>query len=195
MIDFTITENDSNSFEKAMSDAMGSPLDHFDRELIKIRTGRANVNMIEDLPVACYGQAPMPLKTIAVLGAPDAKLLTIQPWDVSIIGDVEKSIVESDLGLSPDNDGKIIRLRLPDMSTTRREELVKILHKKLEECKIGIRNVRKEFHNLMKVAKKDKAISEDFYNRLDDSLQKVTNKYIKLAEEMSGKKEKDLRAV
>jgi len=193
MTDFTLVENDTKSFEKEMSTAMDKPMKHFEHELVKIRTGRANTSMIEDLKVSCYGQAPMPLKSLAVLGAPDAKLLTIQPWDATIIGDIEKGISESDLGLAPENDGKVIRLRLPDMSTTRREELIKILHKRLEECKVGIRNIRKDFHNIMRQAKKEKTISEDFYNRLEDSLKKITDKFTKQADDMSSKKEHDIR--
>jgi len=192
-IEINLVENDTKGFESAMETEMVKPIKHFEHELVKIRTGRANTSMIEDLKVACYGQAPMPLKSLAVLGAPDAKLLTVQPWDVSIIGDIEKSINESNLGLTPDNDGKIIRLRLPDMSSTRREELVKILGKKLEECRVGIRNIRKDFHNVMRNAKKDKSISEDFYNRLEDSLKKVTDKFVKQAEDMSSNKEKDIK--
>lgn len=192
-IEINLIENNTKNFESAMETEMMKPVKHFERELIKIRTGRANTSMIEDLKVSCYGQAPMPLKSLAVLGAPDAKLLTIQPWDASILGDIEKSINESDLGITPDSDGKIIRLRIPNMSSTRREELVKILHKKLEECRVGIRNVRKDFHNVMRTAKKEKTISEDFYNRLEDSLKKVTDKFVKSAEDMSSVKEKNIR--
>jgi len=192
-VEFNLIENDSKSFETAMETEMTKPIKHFERELVKIRTGRANTSMIEDLKVSCYGQAPMPLKSLAVLGAPDAKLLTIQPWDASTINDIEASLKESNLGLSPENDGKIIRIRLPEMSSTRREELIKILHKSLEECRVGIRNIRKVFNNIMRDGKKNKTISEDFYNRLEDSLKKVTDKFVKQAEDMSEKKEKDLR--
>jgi len=192
-IEFNLIENDSKSFETAMETEMVKPIKHFERELVKIRTGRANTAMIEDLKVSCYGQAPMPLKSLAVLGAPDAKLLTIQPWDASVITDIEKGINESNLGLLPENDGKIIRIRLPEMSSTRREELIKVLNKKLEECRVGIRNIRKDFHNIMRDNKKNKAISEDFYNRLEDSLKKVTDKFVKQAEEMGKKKEQDIR--
>jgi len=195
MKDFNLVENDNKSFEEAMKSEMEHPIKHFEKELIKIRTGRANTAMIEDIKVSCYGQAPMPLKSLAVLGAPDAKLLTIQPWDVSVIGDIEKGIQESDLGVTPDSDGKIIRLRLPDMSSARRDELIKILHKKQEECKVGIRNIRKDFHNIMRDAKKNKAISEDFYNRLEDSLKKVTDVFVKKADDMNHKKEIDLKTI
>ena len=191
--EFNIIENDSKNFENAMETEMVKPIKHFERELVKIRTGRANTSMIEDLPVSCYGQAPMALKTLAVLGAPDAKLLTVQPWDASVIADIEKGINESNLGLKAENDGKIIRIRLPEMSSTRREELVKVLSKKLEECRVGIRNIRKDFHNLMRDAKKNKTISEDFYNRLEDSLKQVTDKFVKQAESMGTNKEKEIR--
>ena len=191
--EFIIIENDSKGFEKSMETEMIKPIKHFEVELTKVRTGKANTSMIEDLKVSCYGQAPMALKALAILGAPDAKLLTVQPWDASIIGDIEQGINESNLGLKAENDGKIIRIRLPEMSTTRREELVKILKEKLEECRIGVRKVRQEYNNIMRDAKKDKKISEDFYNRLEDSLKKVTDKFIAQAEALGEKKEKDIR--
>lgn len=193
MIECNITENDTKTFETTMETEMGKAIKHFERELVSIRTGRAHTAMVEDLKVSCYGQAPVPLKTMAALAAPDARLITIQPWDNSIIGDIEKSILASDIGLTPINDGKLIRLQLPEMSTSRREELAKVLHKKLEECRVAIRNVRKEFHNLARDAKKNKKISEDFANRLNDCLKKVTDRFIGQAEQMSGKKEQELR--
>ncbi len=195
MIEYKIIENDFKGFEKAMGLEMEKPIAHFERELIKIRTGRAHTSMIESLPVSAYGQAPMPLKTMALLGAPDAQLLTVQPWDTSVINDIEKAFKESNLGLNPENDGTVIRLKVPAMSTSRREELVKILLKKTEECKIAIRNIRKEFNNLMRDAKKNKTISEDFYNRLEDSLKNVTDAHIKKTDDISKKKEVDVKKV
>lgn len=171
------------------------PLKHFDGELIKIRTGRAHTTLIEDIQVSCYGQAPQPLKNLAALAAPDTRLLTIQPWDITIIADIEKAIKSSEIGVTPANDGAIIRLQLPEISSNRRDELLKILGKKLEECKIAIRNVRKDFHNLIRDAKKDKAISENFFNRLNDSLQKITDQYIEIADQKAIKKEKEIKSV
>ena len=194
-LEFNIVENDSKGFETAMEKEMVKPIKHFEVELTKVRTGKAHTNMIEDLKVSCYGQAPMPLKAMAVLAAPDAKLLTVQPWDPSIIGDIEKGINESDLGLKAENDGKLIRIRLPEMSTARREELAKILNKKLEDCRVGIRNIRKEFNNIMRDSKKNKKISEDFYNRLEDSLKKVTDKFVTQASTLSDRKEKEIRTI
>ena len=194
MIECNITENDTKGFESAMDIEMHKAIKHFERDLITIRTGRAHTSMVEDIKVSCYGQAPVPLKTVAALGAPDARLITIQPWDASTIADIEKSLRASDIGITPINDGKMIRMQLPEMSTSHREELVKILHKKMEECKVAIRNIRKEFNNLVRDSKKNKKISEDFANRLGDSLKKLTDKFVDQAEQMNKRKEQELRA-
>ena len=195
MSEIILIENDIKSFQKPMEIEMESPLKHFERELVKIRTGRAHTSMIEDIPVMVYGQDAMPLKGLGTVSAPDARLLTVQPWDSSIIPDIEKAIAAAGVGVSPVNDGKIIRLRLPEMSSERREELVKMLHKKLEECRVTIRNVRKDFKNVITDAKKDKKISENFYNRLEEVLQKITDSYIEKVESMSKKKEVELSTV
>src|SRR5580692_2191293 len=149
MAEIILIENDVKSFQKPMEVEMENPLKHFERELIKIRTGRAHTSMIEDIPVSCYGQDPVPLKGLGAVTAPDPRLLTVQPWDSSIISDIEKAIAASGFGVSPVNDGKVIRLRLPEMSSERRDELIKLLHKKLEECRVAIRNVRKDFKNII----------------------------------------------
>jgi len=195
MAEIILVENDIKSFQKPMEAEMENPLRHFERELVKIRTGRAHTSMIEDIPVTVYGQDAVPLKGLGAIAAPDARLLTIQPWDVSIIPDIEKAIAASGVGISPVNDGKIIRLRLPEMSSERRDELIKMLHKKLEECRVAIRNVRKDFKNLITDAKKDKKISENFHNRLADVLQEITDSYIAKAEGMAKKKETELATV
>ena len=192
IIDIPLTENDSKSFESAMKQEMSKALKHFEGELIKIRTGRAHTSLIEDIPVTVYGGSSMPLKNVAALAAPDIRLLTIQPWDATIINEIEKALTNSDLGINPLNDGSIIRIQLPEMSSSRREELIKVLGKKLEECRIAIRNIRKEFNNLIRDRKKDKSISENFYNRLCDSLQKITDELIKNAEQLGERKEKEI---
>jgi ribosome recycling factor len=195
MIELTLVENDSKSFEKAMQDEMNKAIKHFEGELIKIRTGRAHTSLIEDIQVSCYGAAAMPLKNLASLAAPESRLLTIQPWDAGIIPDIERAIRSSDLGVSPINDGAIIRIQLPEMSTTRREELGKILAKKLEESRISIRNIRKDFNNIIRDAKKDKVISENFFNRLSDILEKITKNNIDKVEQLAQKKEQDIKTV
>jgi len=195
MIELNLIENEPKPFEQAMNSEMDKSIKHFEGELIKLRTGRAHTSMINDIQVAVYGTAPAPLKNLAALAAPEPRLLTIQPWDPSIIDDIERAILSSNLGVKPVNDGKIIRINLPDVSSDRREDLVKILHKKAEDSRIAVRNVRKEFNNFIRDAKKDKTISENFFNRLSDTLQKITDSFIKKIDTTTEKKEKDIRAV
>jgi ribosome recycling factor len=191
----TLVENDIKGFQQPMETEMTKAIKHLEHELVKIRTGRAHTSLIEEIQVAAYGQPPVPLKNLAVLAAPDARLITIQPWDKNLIADIERAIKASETGLTPVNDGDIVRLRLPEMSSTRREELIKILGKKVEECRVAIRNVRKDFNNFIRDAKKDKDISENFFNRLSDVLQKVTDTFIEKADQLGAKKEKEISTV
>ncbi|MFA6534706.1 MAG: ribosome recycling factor [Candidatus Babeliales bacterium] len=194
MEEIAFIEGDSKSIETLTKEEMNKAIKHFEKELLSIRTGRASTAMLEGLKVECYGQL-MGLRELATLAAPDARLLTIQPWDPSIIGDIEKALQTSDLGVSPSNDGKIIRIQLPQMSATRREELVKILGKKVEECRVAIRNSRKDIHNEIRDADKKHIISEDFAEKLSTLLQKITDEFIKKADDMYEKKAGELRAV
>lgn len=193
MIKFT-AETTSKDFEAALKPEMEKPLEHFKKEILKIRTGRANTSMVEHLRVLCYGDSEMPLKELGVLSTPDARLIVIQPWDKSVIPNIEKAIMGSDLGVTPVNDGEIIRITLPQMSSQRREELVKVLHKKLEECRIAIRNVRKDAQNAIRDAEKEHSFSIDFSKILLGVLQNYTDKYIKLGEDLSAKKETEIKA-
>jgi ribosome recycling factor len=195
MKELVLIENDTKTFETAISAEMDKAIKHFEGELIKIRTGRAHVSMVEDLKIIVYGGQTMALKAVATLGAPESDLITIQPWDASIIADIEKAILTSDLGVKPQSDGGIIRIQLPKMSTSRREELAKILGKKAEDCKIAIRNIRKDFNNIIRDAKKDKTISENFFNRLEDLLQKNTDNFTKKTDVMSEKKNVELTSI
>ncbi|MBX9830602.1 ribosome recycling factor, partial [Candidatus Babeliales bacterium] len=170
------------------------PLKHFEKELTSIRTGRASTKLIEDLKVESYGQF-MSLKDIATLAAPDSRLLTIQAWDSNNISAIEKALTASDLGVVPANDGSIIRIQLPQMSSARRDELVKVLGKKTEECRVGIRNVRKDFHNEIRDAEKKKIISEDFAKRLNTLLQKVTDDFIGKVDTTHDKKSAELKSL
>lgn len=194
MLVLKIVEGDIKTFEKDVALAMQEPIKHFEKELAGIRTGRASTKLLEEIKVECYGQI-MNLRDIATLGAPDARLLTVQPWDKSTLGAIEKGILTSDIGINPQNDGQMIRLALPPMSSERREELVKVLNKKTEESRVAIRCVRKDAQNLVKDAEKDGDISEDFAKRLADSLQKVTDNSVKVVDELSAKKAHDIRAV
>lgn len=196
MIKLTLVENDIKPVKTAMEAELTKAIKHLESELIKIRTGRAHTSLVEDLLVVCYGgTTTSPLNQLASLAAPDPLLITIQPWDLGTINEIEKAILNSSLGLNPINDGKIIKLPLPRMSSARRDDLIKILGKKLEECKISIRNVRREFNDLIKDGKKNKAVSENFYNRLCDVTQEVTDKFIEQATTLAGKKEQELSTV
>lgn len=191
----TLLENDIASLKKPLEAEIIKPVEHFSNELIKIRTGRAHTSLIEGILVEVYGQTPMPLKGLAVLSAPDAKLLTIQPWDAGTIDAIEKAVFASNLGLTPISDGKVIRLTLPDMSSQRRDDLVKLLGKKLEECKIAIRIVRNKFHTAIKDSKKNNSISENFFYRLQDVLTQVTDDVIKKADLLAEKKKVEITSI
>lgn len=189
-----LTEGLNAPFEKAVTEEMDKSVKHFDHELTSIRTGRAHPSMVDTLKVSCYaGTTELPLKNLATISAPDARMIVIQPYDQSTIMDIERALKESDLGVTPQTEGQTIRVMLPEMSSGRRDELKKILHKKTEDCRISIRNIRKHFNNLVRDTHKEKEISEDFAKRLEDLLQKLTDKHIKLVDQMSEKKEADLK--
>lgn len=191
---FIFQEGNSSNFEEAIKVGMEKPIKHFEKELVAIRTGRASSKLVEDIKVESYGQQ-MRLRELAGISTPEARLITIQPWDKTILGEIEKALLASDLGVTPINDGTIIRIQLPQMTEGRRVELDKVLGKKTEECKVGIRNVRKEFQNSLRDAEKNKQISEDFAKRLSDLLQKITDKFIATADEHHDKKSKEIKFV
>jgi len=194
MIELVLTEGNSIPFEKAVQEEMTKSLKHFEHELVSIRSGRAHPSMVESLKVICYGgESELPLKNLASISIPEARVIVIQPWDQAVIPDIEKAIKNSDLGISPANDGNILRLILPEMSSQRREELLKILSAKLEGSRVSIRGVRKNLQNFVRDQQKAKEISEDFSKRLGELLQKQTDEFIKKVEELSSKKEKDLQ--
>ena len=184
----------AKNFEKSVEVEMDPHIKHLEKELLKVRTGRAHPSLIEHLRVEAYGSS-MPLKEVAAISAPDALLLVIQPWDKGTLADIEKAIQASDLGLTPLNDGNIIRISLPKMSSTRRDDLIKVLHKRAEEARVSIRNIRKEVQNILRESEKSKKISEDHNRRLQDSLQKTTDKFIESIEKLSLKKEEEIKQV
>ncbi|MBA3752053.1 ribosome recycling factor [Candidatus Dependentiae bacterium] len=184
----------AKQFEKDVELEMSTHIKHFEKELLKVRTGRAHPSMIEDLRISAYGSS-MPLKEVSAVTAPDAALLVVQPWDKAMLGEIEKALSLSDLGVTPMNDGNIIRIQLPKMSSSRRDELVKVLHSKLEACKIAVRNVRKEVSNMIREMEKSKKISEDYGRRLAESLQKVTDKLIMHSDGIASHKEKEIKAL
>jgi ribosome recycling factor len=188
------SEGNPKVFDDALKVEMDKPIKHYEKEIASIRTGRASTALVEDIKVECYGQL-MKLRELATLSAPDARLITIQPWDKSIINDIERAITASDLGVAPINDGNLIRIQLPQMSEARRTELHKVLGKKTEECKVGIRNIRKDFHNKLREAEKEHEISEDFAERLTELLQKTTDNFIKKVDDLHTKKETEIKLV
>ena len=165
-------------------------LEHCSYEVSQIRTGRASTNILDNIKVDYYG-TPSPLKTIAHVSAPDAQLLLVQPFDPTSLELIEKAIVSSDVGLSPNNDGNVIRLSVPALTEERRKELMKNVHKFAEEGKISIRNIRRDINDQLK-NEKDNGLSEDNLKRSLDNVQELTDSYIKKIDGMVVEKEKDI---
>ena len=176
--------------ETKMEKAVESTKDKF----ASIRAGRANVSMLDGITVDAYG-APSPLSQIGTLSAPEARLLTIDPWDKSLIPAIEKAIQQANLGLNPSNDGRIIRLSVPELTEERRKEYVKMVRKEAEEGKVAIRNIRKDVNNKLRKSEKDSEITEDELKSGEESVQKLTDKFTKLVDEALDKKEKELTTV
>jgi len=170
---------------------MDKVLEVMARDLSRVRTGRASVALLEGIKVECYGTT-MPISQVASLAAPESRLLTVQPWDTSVMGDIEKAILKSDLGLNPANDGKIIRLPIPALTTERRKDLVKMVKKMEEEAKVALRNVRREANEDLKEMKKEKLLAEDDAHRGTEEVQKITDEYTKKAEVQAAEKEKEI---
>jgi ribosome recycling factor len=170
---------------------MNKVLEVMAHDLGRVRTGRASVALLEGIKVEAYN-ASMPLSQVASLAAPEPRLLTIQPWDPTLLADIEKAILKSDLGLTPTNDGKLIRLPIPTLTTERRKELVKVVKKMGEEAKVALRNVRRDGNEQLKDLKKDKQISEDEAHRAQDEVQKITDDFIKKVDAQAAEKEKEI---
>jgi len=161
------------------------------REFAEIRTGRANPSLVEGLRIDYYG-APTLLKQIASISVPDARLIVIQPWDLTAIAEIEKTILKSNLGITPMNDGKVVRLSVPQLSKERREELAKVVKNMAEEGRISLRTIRREANESVKKLEDDKVIAEDERFKGQDEIQKLTDKYIQSIEQILKDKEKEL---
>jgi ribosome recycling factor len=170
---------------------MDKAVEDFRKEMAATRTGRANVHMLDTVSVEYY-DAQMPLNQIAQVHAPEAQLITVQPFDPSSLGSIEKAIRAADLGLNPMNDGKIIRVPVPPLTEERRKEMVKHLHRVLEEHRTAVRNIRRDGNDAIKKAMKDKKITEDEEKRALEEIQKLTDDEIKKMEDMSKAKEKEV---
>ena len=173
---------------------MGKAVDALKRELATVRTGRANPALLEHLRVDYYG-TPTPLQQLATVMVPEARMLTIQPWDKGSMEAIEKAIQRSDLGLTPSNDGTIIRLVIPQLTEDRRKDMVRIVHKKIEDGRIAIRNVRRDAHEMLRDLQREKEISEDDEKRAQERLQKITDRFVAIADGTGEEKEQELLEV
>ncbi len=170
---------------------MNDSVESLEKDLLRIRTGRASATLLDGIKVNCY-ETHMPLDQVASISVPESRLITIKPWDQSIIGEIEKSILKSELGLMPMNDGKIIRISIPPLSEERRKELAKIAKKIAEDAKISVRNHRREANERFKELKSQKEISEDEMFKSQDEVQKITDEFIKSIEKITAEKEKEI---
>jgi len=172
-------------------DRMQKALESMERDLKRLRTGRASVSLVDGIKVEYYG-APTLLNQLATLTVPEPRTIMIQPWDTTVIADVEKAILKSELGLTPMNDGKIIRINIPPLTEERRRELVKVLKKMAEEAKVAVRNIRRDSNEMVKDLKKEKEISEDEQFRAQDEVQKITDEFIAGIDTVYNNKEKEI---
>lgn len=178
-----------NEKNKIYDDKMTKTINNLDGELATIRAGRANPHVLDKLAVDYYG-TPTPIQQVANVSVPEARMIQIQPWESSLIKGIEKAILTSDLGLNPNNDGKVIRLIFPELTEERRKDLVKDIKKKGEAAKVAVRNIRRDANDAYKKLKKEEDVSEDEIKELEDKVQKLTDKYIKdvdAAVELKGK--------
>ena len=170
---------------------MGKSVEDLKREFKKVRTGRASLSILDGIRVNYYG-TPTPLNQMATLAVPESRLITIQPWDVSGIKEIEKAILKSDLGLTPSSDGKIVRIAIPPLTEERRKELVRVINKMSEEHKVAVRNIRRDANEMLKDLKKEGEISEDEAFKAQDQVQKITDDHINSVDQVTKEKEKEI---
>ncbi|MES0397494.1 MAG: ribosome recycling factor [Syntrophobacteria bacterium] len=174
-----------------LKDRMGKSIESLKREYSRLRTGRASISLLDGIRVSYY-DTPTPLNQMASLAVPEPRLIVIQPWDKTAIEDIEKAILKSELGLTPMNDGKVIRISIPPLTEERRKELVKVARKMSEENKVAIRNIRRDANEMLKDLKKEKEISEDDLFRSQEEVQKATDQFISQVDELCAAKEKEI---
>jgi ribosome recycling factor len=179
---------------RATEEHMAKSLEVLRRELSTIRTGRANPQIIEHLSIDYYG-SPTPLQQLASISAPDARQLIVQPYDRTALGSIEKALRQSDLGLNPTNDGTLVRINIPQLTEERRRDLVKLVHKRVEEAKVAVRNVRRDANEHLRKLRKDKEMSEDEEKRAQEQLQKLTDRVIRDADAIGQAKEAEMLEV
>ena len=177
--------------EKNYSSKMDKSIQSFKKDISTLRTGRANTNMLDTIKVDVYGQL-MPIEQLATINVPEARLISVQVWDKSNVTLIESAIQKSELGINPQIDGQIIRLRIPDLTEERRKDLIKILKNMGEKGKISIRNIRREANEELKKKLKDKSISEDLMDNFEKNIQKLTDTNIENIEKILAEKEKEI---
>ena len=173
---------------------MGKALDHLAEEFGAVRAGRANAKVLDRITVEYYG-SETPLNGVATISTPDARTLVIQPWDTTLLKEIQKAIQASELGINPQNDGKVIRLVFPQLTEERRKDLTKQVKKFAEEAKVAMRNIRRDGMDYIKKLKKDSAITEDDQKKAEKDLQDILDKFIKKADEALAAKEKELMSI
>ncbi|MFD1426274.1 ribosome recycling factor [Kroppenstedtia sanguinis] len=183
-----------DAVKKDANQRMEKAIQSLKRELASIRAGRATPALLDKVMVECYG-SEMPLNQLANISTPEPRLLVVQPWDKSTLGDVERAILKSDLGLTPNNDGNLIRIAIPALTEERRAELVKVVKKTGEEAKVAIRNIRRDANDEMKKLEKKGDLSEDEARRGQDEIQKLTDRFIQETDQVVETKEKEIMEV
>lgn len=179
---------------KKMSDRMNGAVESLRKDFGGIRTGRASLSLLDGIRIDYYGTLT-PLSQVATLGIPESRLITIQPWEQRLITDIEKAILKSDLGLTPNNDGRTIRLMIPQLTEERRKHLVKVVKKRAEEARVAIRNIRRDIIEETKKIEKEQHLSEDDVKKFQDEVQKITDSYIARIEDVLANKEKEIMEV
>jgi len=180
--------------KRRLTTKMDGSLEALKKDLAGIRTGRASLAILNGITVNYYGN-PTPINQVATMNVPESRLITIQPWEQRLIPEIEKAILKSDLGLTPNNDGKTIRIPIPSLTEERRKHLVKVVHKKAEEARVAIRNIRRDGNEELKKLEKEKHLSEDDTRKSLDEIQKITDSYIKRVDEILSHKEAEIMEI
>ncbi len=183
-----------NDVLQETKDRMGKTEVAFEKEMTKVRTGRASQSMLDGIMVDYYG-APTPLPQMATVSIPESRLITVKPWDVSVIGEVEKAILKANIGLTPSNDGKLIRISIPPLTEERRKEIAKGVAKTCEDYKVAIRNIRRDSNDMLKELQKEGEISEDDSFGGQKKVQDLTDQFIKRLDDIYAEKEKEILEV
>ena len=181
----------ASAVKQKMTERMDAAVEHLKRELGGLRTGRASAALLDGIKIDYYGTLT-PLKQVANIGVPESRLMTVQPWEPPLIKEIEKALLASGLGLTPSNDGKVIRIPIPPLSEERRKELIKICKKHGEDTKVHVRNIRREGNDELKHLQKDSKLTEDELRKSEAEIQKVTDQYVQKVDQILKKKEEEI---